>query len=438
MEITKGAARMVSTLRRLDLVQSLRLFSFRSAASITVPSAVIRDGWRPAPVDWLSRCSLGMIALVCLLCLALADSTCSQVMSALNEGLEYHKTGNLKKAIELYTEAIEKKTPKAAEAHNWRGMAYDDLGDQDKALADFNEAVRISPNYADAYNNRGEVYRKQKKFALAARDYNEAIKHEKNFPEAHFNAALVSEDLRNPQNAVKHYEEYLKLSPNATDANQVKAKIEELKKAPPPPPKPAPERVAQQPPGKPPAAKPPTPPAPPKGAPAIPGLPPGLDITGPGGVSIPPEALGPLMTAMGVMSALGALAALIPVLIYIFTATMIFLMAKKAGTGLAWLAFVPIAQFILMLNIARKPIWWLLLFLLPALLVASPVLASVDPTEGVLVSVLSLLVFLVPAIAYLFICTGIARARRKSTFWGFLMWLPCTSFIGLAYLGLSR
>jgi tetratricopeptide (TPR) repeat protein len=373
-----------------------------------------------------------------MLSFVLAGSAGAQLMSVLNEGLEYHKTGNLKKAVELYTEAIQKKDPKAAEAHNWRGMAYEELGDQDKALADYNEAIRISPNYADAYNNRGELYRKQKKFSLAARDYTEAIKHDKNFPEAQFNAALVAEDQRNPQNAIRHYQEYLKLSPNAADANQVKAKIEELKKAAPPPPKPAPGQVAQQPPGKPPVTKPPTPPtptAPPKGAPAIPGLPPGIDITGPGGVPIPPEALGALMM---VMSTLGALAALIPVAIYLFTAIMIFLMAKKTRTSLAWLAFVPIAQFILMLNIARKPLWWLLLFLLPVLLMGAPVLASVDPTEGILVTVLTALLFLVPAIAYLFICTGIARARGKSPVWGFLMWLPCTSPIGMAYLGLSR
>jgi hypothetical protein len=44
---------------------------------------------------------------------------------------------------------------------------------------------------------------------------------------------------------------------------------------------------------------------------------------------------------------------------------MLFLIAKKTNTSLPWLAFIPIAQIILALNIARKPIWWILLFLLP-------------------------------------------------------------------------
>ncbi|MEW6533726.1 MAG: tetratricopeptide repeat protein [Thermodesulfobacteriota bacterium] len=438
MEIMKGAARMALRLRGLNPVQSLRPSSFKSAASSPVSSAVTQDGRHPVAIGHLFRGLLCSFVLVCMLSFVLAGSASAQMMSILNEGLEYHKTGNLKKAVELYTEALQKKTPKAAEAHNWRGMAYEELGDQDKALADYNEAIRISPNYADAYNNRGELYRKQKKFSLAARDYNEAIKHDKNFPEAQFNAALVAEEQRNPQNAIKHYEEYLKLSPNAADANQVKAKIEELKKAPPPPPKPAPGQVAQQPPGKPPVAKPPTPTAPPKGAPAIPGLPESVDITKPGGVPLPAWAQEWLPLVVDVVTTLGSLIGLLPPLYYIFFALMVFLMARKTRTSMAWLAFVPVANFILMLNIARKPIWWLLLFLLPVLLIATPVVVSVDPTGWILTAALIGFVFLVPVIAGLLIWTGIARARGKSAVWGVLSWLPCTNPIGMAYLGLSR
>ncbi|MEW6110653.1 MAG: tetratricopeptide repeat protein [Thermodesulfobacteriota bacterium] len=446
MEIMKGAARMALRLRRLNPVQSLRPSFFKSAASSPVSSAVTRDGRHPASIGHLFRGLLAAFVLVCVLSFVFAGSAGAQMMSILNEGLEYHKTGNLKKAVELYTEALQKKTPKAAEAHNWRGMAYEELGDQDKALADYNEAIRISPNYADAYNNRGELYRKQKKFSLAARDYNEAIKHDKNFPEAQFNAALVAEEQRNPKNAITHYEEYLKLSPNAADANQVKAKIEELKKAPPPPPKPAPGQVAQQPPGKPPVTKPPTPPtppAPPKGAPAIPGLPPGVDITAPGGVSVPAWAQDWLPFALNIIATLGMLIALVPSLAVLFDLVMLFLIARKTRTSAAWLAFVPIANVILALNVARKPLWWLLLLiflpvLIPVLLMASSTIASVDPTEGYLIGALILLVMLAWVLVGLLICTGIARARGKSAVWGVLTWIPCTNPIGMAYLGLSR
>ncbi len=58
-------------------------------------------------------------------------------------------------------------------------MAYDDLGDSDKALADFNKALELSITYADAFNNRGKVYRKQNKVPEAMSDYRRAADSER-------------------------------------------------------------------------------------------------------------------------------------------------------------------------------------------------------------------------------------------------------------------
>jgi len=87
-------------------------------------------------------------------------SALAQLTPELEDAKDAHLSGKLKLSIDLYTEAL-KKNPTSPEAYNWRGMAYDDLGDLEKALADFNRAIQISPNYADAYNNRGEVFRKK-------------------------------------------------------------------------------------------------------------------------------------------------------------------------------------------------------------------------------------------------------------------------------------
>jgi tetratricopeptide (TPR) repeat protein len=35
---------------------------------------------------------------------------------------------------------------------------YKDLGQHQRAIKDFNTAIRLKPDYADAYNNRGTVY----------------------------------------------------------------------------------------------------------------------------------------------------------------------------------------------------------------------------------------------------------------------------------------
>ena len=45
-----------------------------------------------------------------------------------------------------------------ADAYYNRGNVYYDLKDYPKALADYNQALRINPDYAEAYGNRGLVY----------------------------------------------------------------------------------------------------------------------------------------------------------------------------------------------------------------------------------------------------------------------------------------
>jgi hypothetical protein len=50
---------------------------------------------------------------------------------------------------------------------------------------------------------------------------------------------------------------------------------------------------------------------------------------------------------------------------YVYTALALMTIATKTNTPNGWLAWIPIANIILMLNIARKPIWWIVLFLIP-------------------------------------------------------------------------
>jgi tetratricopeptide (TPR) repeat protein len=61
-------------------------------------------------------------------------------------------------------------------ALNNRGIAYDTKGDHDRAIADYDEAIRVNPKFAFAFNNRGTAYKNKGDPDSAIADYNEAIR----------------------------------------------------------------------------------------------------------------------------------------------------------------------------------------------------------------------------------------------------------------------
>lgn len=56
---------------------------------------------------------------------------------------------------------------------------------------------------------------------------------------------------------------------------------------------------------------------------------------------------------------------LIAIACYVYTAICLMKIAKKTSTENAWLAWIPIANLVLMLQIARRPIWWIVLAIIP-------------------------------------------------------------------------
>ena len=48
--------------------------------------------------------------------------------------------------------------PKQVADHNDRGNEYQARGENDRAIAEFDEAIRLSPGLADLYANRGNAH----------------------------------------------------------------------------------------------------------------------------------------------------------------------------------------------------------------------------------------------------------------------------------------
>ncbi len=61
-------------------------------------------------------------------------------------------------------------------AYNNRGNTYNNLGQPERAIQDFDEAIRLDPKLATAYKIRGDVYRNLGQPERAIQDYDEAIR----------------------------------------------------------------------------------------------------------------------------------------------------------------------------------------------------------------------------------------------------------------------
>ena len=94
---------------------------------------------------------------------------------------------------------------------------------------------------------------------------------------------------------------------------------------------------------------------------------------------------------------------------YVYMALALQTIATKTNTENAWLAWIPIVNIILMLNVAKKPIWWFILFLIP----------------------------LVNVVIAILVWMGVAEARNKPNWWGILLIIPVVGIIVPGYLAWS-
>ncbi len=82
----------------------------------------------------------------------------AQAQVELRLGTLLRENRDAKGAVEALTQSISH-GPTAA-AFNQRGIAEFELGQMDRAIADFNDALRIDPNNGEALNNRAWTYYK--------------------------------------------------------------------------------------------------------------------------------------------------------------------------------------------------------------------------------------------------------------------------------------
>lgn len=110
-----------------------------------------------------------------------------------NRGNAYQSKGEYQRAIQDYDEAL-RIDPDSALAFNNRGSAFQHMGDYDRALQDYDRAIRLDGSFALAYNNRGRAHHLKEEYVEAIKDYGEAIGIDSDHPLAFYNRGLARFD----------------------------------------------------------------------------------------------------------------------------------------------------------------------------------------------------------------------------------------------------
>jgi lipoprotein NlpI len=150
-----------------------------------------------------------------------ASNDSLDAIAAFNRGLAYRALGQYEKAINDFTEAIRLKPD--YHFFDERGKAYYDLKQYDKAFSDYTEAIRLKPDYFLAFADRGLAYRALGQYEKAINDFTEVIRlypdNERSFWERGHTYYL----FKQYDKAISDYTDAIRLEPNNAESYDERA-----------------------------------------------------------------------------------------------------------------------------------------------------------------------------------------------------------------------
>jgi Flp pilus assembly protein TadD len=133
--------------------------------------------------------------------------------------LSLTELNKLKEAIEEYKRVIDlaiKDDPKILAYYNM-GNAYSDLGEHEKAIDSYKQAIRLDPTLSKPHNNLGLAYAALGRLAEAEDQFQAAIGLKPDYAEAHFNMGVALMILGKKQQAAQQQRILAKLKPELAE-----------------------------------------------------------------------------------------------------------------------------------------------------------------------------------------------------------------------------
>ena len=146
-----------------------------------------------------------------------------------HRGRAWKEKGDLDRALKDYDEALRLYPPHPGWLRD-RGTVYEAKREFERAVRDYSEALRLNPLDALTYLDRGIAYKGLKESDKAAADYSEAIRLDPNWAHAYYNRANLWRDRKEYGKAVADYGEAIRLDPNDPDAYFNRANVYRARK----------------------------------------------------------------------------------------------------------------------------------------------------------------------------------------------------------------
>jgi tetratricopeptide (TPR) repeat protein len=136
-----------------------------------------------------------------------------------NLGNTYHLLSKPGQARDAYLKAVNLQSDYADAHNNLANIYMIDFGLTDKAMAEYEAALRDDPNYTSAHVNLGNLYIKSDRAADAIPRFNAAIRLQPDFGEAYFGLGDAFLALGRSDDAIPPYETAVRFMPDYAPAH---------------------------------------------------------------------------------------------------------------------------------------------------------------------------------------------------------------------------